>query len=245
MLLFLSSPYVSRGPARLLLLLLACGLAGCQGSAANNYNAQGVQLHRQGQHTAAMQYFQQAARQNPVGGDAYYNIAALQHQQGLRDKNTALLQQAEGYYHQCLDRDPNHLDCRRALATLLNEGGRSQEARTMLQNWVNQYPQLAEARVELARFYDRAGQTDVAEKHLLDALKLNPNQPRALNALAVIRENQGKYALALENYRRSYQLHSQQPEVAQRVADLSRTLRRGNFSQGGTRTVDSGNPLNR
>jgi hypothetical protein len=52
------------------------------------------------------------------------------------------------------------------------------------------------------------------------ALK-EPHNVKVYNALGQLRETHGDTALALENYRISYQLNSLQPEIATKIAQLS------------------------
>ena len=115
------------------------GVTGC-GVATQGQNASGVQLYQQAQYESAAQYFQQALTTDPNNADAYYNLASTYRQLGLREKDSSKLSQAEMLYNQCLDRNENHVDCRRALAVLLVETGRQDKAFTMLNNWVFSVP---------------------------------------------------------------------------------------------------------
>ena len=98
--------------------------------------------------------FDSALTIDPQNPDTYYNKAAVYHRMGLANRDQNLLTQAESLYNQCLDLNPNHVDCHRGLAVLLCETGRSDKAFTLMTNWVEQSPQNAEARVELARLYE-------------------------------------------------------------------------------------------
>lgn len=214
--------------------------AGCK-IAADGQNLAGVRHYQQGQYEVAMQRFQQAVTTDPKNADAYYNMAATVHRMGTARNDQNLLGQAETLYNRCLDEDENHTDCHRGLAVLLAETGRSDRAFNLLKNWAIRSPQLADARIELARLYEEYGDADTAKVHLIEALKINQDSERALNALGRLREQSGEYAQALANYQRSYGLNRFQPHTAERIAALNHTLSGGASPTrpGGTRTVDS------
>ncbi len=212
--------------------------------AATGQNLDGVSLYQQGQYPAALQRFQQAVASDPANADAYYNLAATVHRMGIQSGDRQSLNQAETLYNQCLDHDPNHVDCHRGLAVLLVETDRSDRAFTLLKNWAIRSPQSADARIELARLYQEFGERETAKLHLDEAIRIDHQNPRAWAGLGRLREESGDYLLALENYQRSLSLNTFQPGVAARVADLRRTTGGGPIvtPPGGTRTVDSNSP---
>lgn len=83
----------------------------------------------------ALQKFQQAVQTDPANPDSYYNMAATYHKMADLHHQKTDLQQAEAYYHQCLDRDPNDQDCYRGLAVLLVSEQRQQDAQKLLEGW--------------------------------------------------------------------------------------------------------------
>jgi tetratricopeptide (TPR) repeat protein len=210
-------------------------------------NARGVAMYRQGNYNGAMQKFQQAAYDNPNDADAYYNLGATFHRLGKMQGQKTLTDQAESYYHQCLDHNPNHTDCYRGLAVLLTEQGRSQDAFKLLEGWTQRNPTSAPAQVELARLFEEFGDREAARQHLLSALECDPYNARALAALGKIHEQTGNPSQALAVYQRSLWHNPSQPEVAARVA----SLRAATAPQpvvtpaGGTRTVGADNPIYR
>jgi len=206
-----------------LVAITATTLAGCQW-ASSGQNAQGRQLYEQGQYTAAMQQFQKAISTSPTDPDGYYNLAATEHRLGAQRQDRALLEQAEALYNQCLDHDPNHLECHRGLAVLLVDTGRPDKAFTLMKNWASQNPTLAEPRIELARLYEEYGDPATAKRYLEDAVQQDPNNSRAWLALGKIREGSGELTQAMANYQRSYSLNNMQPMVAERIAAISRQL---------------------
>jgi tetratricopeptide (TPR) repeat protein len=212
---------------RAVILLLATGSllssAGCRWGASGK-NATGAQLHQQGQYTAALQQFQQVVAEDPSNPDGYYNLAATTHQVAKQRNDQALYRNAEALYNQCLDHDPNHVECHRGLAVLLMDTDRPDRAFALMKTWAAQNPNSAEPRVELARLYEEAGQPETALKYLEDAVQKDANNPRAWLALGRLRESSGDLPQALQNYQHALAINSNQPMVADRVAALSRQI---------------------
>jgi tetratricopeptide (TPR) repeat protein len=194
--------------------------AGCGTFTAQGKNADGVRLFQQAQYHEALRDFQEATYDDPTNADGYYNLAATYHQVARTEHRQGDFDQAEAYYNQCLDRQPNHVDCYRGLAVLLAEQGRSQEAFRLVEGWVDREPSNADAKIELARLFDEFGQRQAAKEHLLEALTAAPDNPRALAALGKIREDMGERTQALAAYQRSLAHDNRQSEVAARVAAL-------------------------
>ncbi|MFT5526151.1 MAG: tetratricopeptide (TPR) repeat protein [Pirellulaceae bacterium] len=209
--------------ASTLVLALVAVCSGCQWTA-TGHNLHGVRLHNAGQYSSAIQEFQKAIAKRPNDTDGLYNMAATLHRMGAEPKNAAKLEQAEALYHQCLDLEPNHVECHRGLAVLLVETGRSDKAFTFLHNWVRANPNISDGHIELARLYEEFGDKEAAEQSLHNALGVNENSYRAWTALGSIREQNGQIALAIQNYQRSVQHNNFQPQVAQRIATLSRDM---------------------
>jgi tetratricopeptide (TPR) repeat protein len=186
-------------------------------------NVDGVRYFQQGQYPVAIQRFDAALTIDPKNPDTYYNKAAVYHRMGLanRDQNSQnALTQAESLYNQCLDLNPDHVDCHRGLAVLLTETGRVDKAFALLRGWTTRSPQNAEARVELARLYEEYGDTRAAETALNEALALNSRNWRAHAALGRIKEQSGDLPQALQNYQMAYSINRFQPELSQRIATL-------------------------
>jgi tetratricopeptide (TPR) repeat protein len=221
------------------LALTACG--GCS-LTSRGQNVQGVALYQQGLYPLAMQHFQQAIDADPNNPDGYYNLAAAYHQRGKSTRSQEDLDQAEHFYNQCLDRDPDgtHRDCYRALAVLLAEEGRTEEAFRLLERWGERNPSSPDPKIELARLSEEFGKLDVAQQQLLDALAIDPKNARALTALGHLRERSGDHVQALANYQRSLWHDQHQPEVAARVSSLRSALNPTPMvaPQGGTRMVN-------
>lgn len=226
-----ANSFAKKSPRLILTIFAATALAsiGCR-MVADGQNLEGVRLEQQGQHHAALQQFQQAITSNPTNADGYYNMAATYHRIGIQTKDQKQLDQAETLYNQCLDLNEDHVDCRRGLAVLLTETNRSDRAFNLMKNWANSKPQLADARIELARLYEEAGDYETAKLHLNKAILLDQHNSRAWAALGNIREQLGDTQQALANYQRSYNLNSFQPGVAHRIASLSGSPMGGSVS---------------
>lgn len=225
----------------LIIGMIVATLSGCHW-AAGSQNTQGAALYNQGQYTAAMEQFQKAIASNPQDPDGYYNLAATTHRLGNQRQDPNLIRQSEALYNQCLDHDPNHVDCHRGLAVLLVDSGRPDRAFTLMKNWAAQNPASSEPRIELARLYEEHGEPETALKYLEDAVQQDANNPRAWLALARLRETGGDPVQALQNYQRALAVGGgtmgpNGPMAAERVAALSRQLNAANdarLNAGGT-----------
>jgi tetratricopeptide (TPR) repeat protein len=217
-----------------LALLLAA--AGC-GVMSDSQNSQGVRMFEQAYYQGALQRFQQAIQTDPSNPNGYYNLARTYHQLGKLHHQQSDLQQAESYYHQCLDHEPNHQDCYRGLAVLLVEQGRGADAFKLVQGWAARNPSQAAPRIELARLYEETGNREAAKQQLIDAVAVDPANARALAALGKLREDFGETAQALANYQRSLAVDPNQPQLAARIAALSMPAAPVFTPPGGTRIV--------
>jgi tetratricopeptide (TPR) repeat protein len=208
--------------------------AGCGGLSSQGRNAEGVRLFQQARYHEALREFQEANYADPANPDSYYNLAATFHRLGAVENDPSHFDQAEQFYHMCLDRDKDHTDCYRGLAVLLAERSRTEDAFRLLEGWTSRQPDSPDARIELARLYAEYGDHVAAKEHLLAALSVDPYNDRANKALGKVREDLGDYAQALANYQRSLERNEFQPEVAARVAALRTSV--------GTSTGVTGDP---
>ncbi len=231
-----------------LLALIVLANSGCRWTSMGQ-NTLGVRLYQQGRYSEALQQFQTAQKSDPTNPDTFYNLGATYHKLGVAQKDNKLIEQAESLYNQCLDLQPNHVDCHRGLAVLLAESGRPDRAMALLKNWAATNPQMADPRIELSRLNQEFGQTKLAEQYLDEALALNPNDYRAWTARGQMREASGNLddqKQALQNYQQSLAINSLQPELYQRVAALNVKIAQNSMAtQGqpvGGWTVQNPNP---
>lgn len=218
------------------LLTVFCMVAGlaCSGCrwTSTGQNTLGVRLYQQGRYPEALQQFQTALSSDPTNPDAYYNLASTYHKVGVAQKDQQLIEQSEALYNQCLDLQPNHVDCHRGLAVLLAESGRPDASMTLLKNWAANNPGIADPRIELGRLYQEYGQTQLAEQYLDEALALNPSDSRAWAARGKMRESAGDLNQALQNYQQSLAINSLQPDLYQRVASLNVRIAQNTLATG-------------
>ncbi len=220
-------------------------IGGCAGLTPKGLNAEGVSLFKQGRHQEAIQRFERAVSLFPNNADGYYNLAACYHRLGTLTGNRADLDQAEYYYNRCLDLDDNLQDCYRGLAVLLAEQQRREEAFRLLEGWAERNPDSPNPRIELARLSEELGDLRSSKEYLIEALSIDPKNPRALAALGHLRERSGQLAQALHNYRQSLRYDPFQPEVATRVANLQMAVSlptAGGAGTSNTRIVTRGAP---
>lgn len=208
-----------QGALLLVVALLAAPSAGCR-MVSTGRNVDGVRYFQQGQYPVALSRFDAAMTIDPRNPDTYYNKAAVFHRTGLANRDQNSLSQAESLYRQCLDLNPNHVECHRGLAVLLTETGRVDQAFVLLKNWVGRSPQNSESRVELARLYEEYGDPRSADVALNEALAVDVRNWRAHAALGRLREQSGDLTQALTNYERAYSINRFQPQLEQRIADL-------------------------
>ncbi len=203
----------------------------------NSQNSEGVRMFDQAYYQGAQQRFQQSIQTDPNNPDGYYNLARTYHQLGKLHNQKSDLQQAESYYHQCLDHAPDHQDCHRGLAVLLVEQARSTDAFKLIEGWSARNPAAAAPKIELARLYEESGNRDAAKQQLIDAVAVDPNNSRALAALGKLREDAGETMQALANYQRSLSVDRNQPQLASRITALSTPAAPVFTPPGGARVV--------
>jgi Tfp pilus assembly protein PilF len=199
--------------------MLIATTTGC-GMASYQNNSTGVQLFEQGNYDGAARRFQQAIADDPTFSDGYYNLASTHHRLWKLRGTANDAAQAEQLYRLSIDRDAEHCEAYRGLATLMNEQGRGQEAFTLINTWAARSTKPAEVRIELAKLYQEYNDYASAQARLREAIEADPRSARAFAELAQLQERIGDPSQALTNYARGYDLNRAQPEVEQRIASL-------------------------
>ncbi len=224
-------------------IVLPLAASGC-GLASSGLNAEGTRYFQQGHHAAAIRRFEQAIATNPQDANGYYNLGATYHQLAKSGGDASYWNQAEIYYNQCLERNPDHTACYRGLSVLLVEQHKEEKAFKLLEGWRDRSPFSPDPKIELARLYRESGNSAEEEQQLLEAIAADPGNARALAALGTLREEQGDYAQALKNYQLALQRNSAQPQLRARVAALSSSVQPAPVvpSSAGTRTVTAPAP---
>jgi tetratricopeptide (TPR) repeat protein len=177
------------------------------------YNQDGIQLFQQGQYAAAREDFQAALALQPEDPALFYNLGECYDRLGdvLR---------AERSYGECLQRAPNHVECRHAMACMLMRTGRRDEAIRFVQSWLARGPNLAAAYAEDGWLWHQLGDLPKAQARLQQALDLDPHEARALIELARVYEGMQRPDRALVLYERALNRNPQQFEVVKRVNQL-------------------------
>jgi len=216
--------------AALLLFGAVASQSGCN-IASSGSCLQGKRWFDQGNYNQALTSFQKSLTQNPRNPDPYYNIGAVYHRLAKQTQNAQYLPQAENYYRQAISLNDQHTDAHRALAVLLIETNRQAQGFDLIRTWQTRHPESSEPNIELARLHQEYGDQQRAVQYLADALSIDGNNARAHKALGMIREQQGQYSLALDNFVRSYQANNLQPDVASRIANLQTRLQTATLPQ--------------
>ncbi len=187
-------------------------------------NYRGAQAFQAARYDEAIKNFQSALKQNPNDASAYYNLGATYQVLGRQSKNPQMFATAEQMYNQSIALDPRYTDAHRGLSVLLCETGRSAAAFDLMKTWQARNPTSPDPYIEMARLYQEHGDKNQAIQNLTSALALDATNARALTAMATIREQNGEYQLALDNYMRAYPNSLNQPAVAARIAQLQQQL---------------------
>ena len=214
---------VSRSRKTSTWLVLATAIllhTGCSQMNSQALNSEGVRLYQNGNYIQAAEHFQRSIASDPKNADSYYNLASALHKNGKLYTRQEDLSQAEQLYNQCLDYNPNHTECYRALAVLLSETNRNDAAFRLLEGWSRRNPGIADPQIELARLLEETNNLDQASARLVQAIAIEPRNSRALTALGRLRERQGDTRQALADYQRSLAINRFQPEISARVATL-------------------------
>ncbi|MBY0526968.1 MAG: tetratricopeptide repeat protein [Gemmataceae bacterium] len=206
---------VTLSPCHLGILLL-CLVAGCettQEERARNYNQDGVQLFKGGSYGPACESFQAALTLKPEDADLLYNIAECHAHQGDAAR-------AERYYNECLQKSPNHVACRFALAALLVRNGRLPEAARMANDWLAREPKRADPYALDGFLWHQAGDLPRAQGRLQQALVLDPQNVRALTELALIYEAMQRPDRAVVLYERILVREPNNNDIIRRLNEL-------------------------
>lgn len=102
--------------------------------------------------------------------------------------------------------------------------GRLQEARTMLERAVSEFPKEARAHLYLAMTLDQLNETARAEKHFTHAIALDPNDAFVFYNWGIFLHRQGRLQEALRAYERAYQLDPTLVAALQAATGLRQAL---------------------
>ena len=194
-------------------LTLIASFSGCAGGPGSPMNSAGQSFYDQGNYAQAAHEFQRAVAANPGNADFIGNLAATMRKQGN-------LAGAEQQWRHAILLNPSHQPSYHGLSQLLVETNRQQEAASLLSMWSASQPYSAEAQVEMAWLNRELGNSQLAEQHLQQAVRINPNHSAALSSLGQHYEDTGRQAAAMQMYQLSLENNWYQPEVQSRLATL-------------------------
>jgi Tfp pilus assembly protein PilF len=201
------------GCCLILMLPIAVGCATPGQEKVRDYTEDAVHLYNIGRYQDAKESFQAALDLRPGDVDLMYSVGQCSDRLGQDGV-------AERTYNNCLQRDPNHAECRHALAALLVREDRWADATTLVNDWVKRQPKLATPIAEDAWLWRIYGDLPKAQARVDEALAIDPHDNRALLEKAQIYETLQRPDRALHLYRMALQYNPKQPEVKQRVDAL-------------------------
>ncbi len=196
---------------------LCLATAGCVTSATSEraqlFNEDGVYLFAQRQYPAALESFELALTLEPDNVGLLFNA-------GQCNDRLGNWQIAEKYYLDCLQRSAKHVEARQAYVALLTRTGRAEQANKLIEEWLQQQPDLADAYVLDAWRLRHENALPQAHARLQQALALDPHHPGALTEMGILYEQSGMPDRAYVLYERLLTRDPQNQEVAQRLEDL-------------------------
>lgn len=198
----------------ILVLIPVCLLSGCGQMSGYALNQAGRRQYDNGNYAAAAYQFQQAVISDPGNADYLANLANSRRKMGDQAA-------AEKLYRHAVTVNLAHQPSYHALAELMMESGRTDQAVGMMQTWAASQPYVAESHVELAWALRESGQPQAASQALQQALTINPSHPKALARLGELYEESGQPQLALNAYQQSLQSDWSQPEVQSRFSAVA------------------------
>ncbi len=151
-------------------------LAGCTDlhhAETERLNQEGVQYLASNNLPKAHDKFVEAWKQEPQNAETLYNLASTYQR---HDQTT----EAERYYRQALQVNPNFTACRHNYYLLLVSENRTSEARDDAQRWLAQNPKSADAYTQVGWLMRSQGDLPNAQKNLEKALALEPHNTDAL-----------------------------------------------------------------
>jgi Tfp pilus assembly protein PilF len=151
-------------------------LAGCtnlQHAESERLNEQGVQYLVSNDLPKAHAKFTEAWKKDPQNAETLYNLASTYQRHGQDAE-------AERYYRQSLQLNPNLDECRHNFYLLLVSENRLPEARDDAQAWLTKNPKSADAYTEVGWLTRMQGDLPGARKNLEQALTIEPHHAQAL-----------------------------------------------------------------
>ena len=175
---------------------------------ASNFNAQmGLEYIKQGRYDVALDKLKKAVEQDPDNAVAQHYIAVLYQQLGEFDK-------AESHFHQALELTPENSDLLNNYGVFLCNAKKYQQAYPYFDKVLKDplYPAKGSVYENVGLCAQAQGDISRAEENLKFALRLNPQSPKSLLAMAQISFDKQKYSTARKYYYEYLENARQSPE---------------------------------
>lgn len=145
---------------------------------------------------------------------------ALQHHQ------SGNLLQAEVFYNQILQNDPNHADALHLLGVIASQVGKNDTAVVLISRAINAMPSSPELYSDLGNVFKAKGDLDKAAENYVQALRLKPDYPDAHNNLGIVLRDQGNYDDAVQHYKQALQLNPDYTEAYNNLGNAYKDLKK-------------------
>ncbi len=151
----------------------------------------------------AVELYRQAVRRDPEFALGWAGLSEALWSRGRREGRREAFGEAEEAARRALELDPALPDGEVALARVLRETGRQEEATAELEDALAGHVHPEEVHLELAQSYRRVGDMDAAEDALRAATAVAPRQWMGWTELGNLLWARGEYQAAREAYTRS------------------------------------------
>lgn len=150
--------------------------------------------------------------------ESHYELGQLYQADGMWS-------QAEYCYNTTLSFDPVHRDAQASLVKVLKDGGNAAKSEATADVFTNQVVSSAEGSLRLGLAFQKQGLDDYALRCYNQALQLAPDSARINRQIGYYYLSKGDKARAKEYLTRSFQLNSQQPDVAGELGKMGVAVR--------------------
>jgi tetratricopeptide (TPR) repeat protein len=197
----------------LLITLCALVLAGCK-------NSSTVRMDQNARMAADLRMLELKREldkkwENPT---AHYELGQLYHAQGDLSK-------AEYYYNQALNFNPAYREVQAAMVKLQINKGEKSKSDWLANSYMTQVVSMPEQILALGAAFEKQGLDDYAFKCYTEALKATPDSPAVNRQLGYYYLHKNNKESAKEYFIRSFQLNSNQPDVAGELGRLGVAVR--------------------
>jgi Tfp pilus assembly protein PilF len=126
---------------------------------------------------------------------------------GYKLHEAGKIREAEAFYRQSLNKNPNNADTNNVYGLLCIQTNRFEAATKLIRKALITQPDNPQSHYNLAIAFNALEDGDKAEEHFREAISLAPGNFAALNSLAVILRRQGKLADAVDKLKTTLQIN--------------------------------------